>query len=256
MSSSSSFDVKWFAREVRSISVRNMRMPMSSSSDIIAHVPTSPAGVAAIAVSTLPNPWLEVIAITNSHERTALYTSRVVPSCSNPSWTMAAMLPSTDAWKVDTKVILFQIHDEIRPKNPTRAGNGQSKSTHSSPLLITVDLSSLIALGSIQLINISALPINALLLSTDSGYYVTAAVYEKLKGAGADVGTNSRVVVSYDDSENDATESSGEMRAKMDATMCSIEGLRVRATESLQNMGATRQQILKQSKWAALDKVG
>ena len=166
------------------------------------------------------------------------------------------MLPSTDAWKVDTTVILFQIHDEIRTKKPSGTGDGLSKNnTGPSPLLITVDLSSLVALGSIQLINISALPINALLLSTDSGYYVTAAVYEKLKGAGADVGTHSRVVASYDDSENDAAESSGEMRSKMDATMCSIEGLRVRATESLQNMDATRRQILRQSKLAALEKV-
>lgn len=168
---------------------------------------------------------------------------------------MAAMLPSADAWKVDTNVLIFQIHDEIRSKKSTRTGDGQGKSSNPSLLLITVDLSSLVALGSIQLINISALPINALLLSTDSGYYVTAAVFEKLKGAGADVGTSSRAVVSYDDSENDATESSGEMRNKMDATICSIEGLRVQATESLRNMDATRQKILKQSKLAALEKV-
>ena len=84
-----SFDAKWFAREVRSISVRNLRLPNSSSSGCDSS-------------TSLPSPCLEVVVATDTG-RVALYAGKVVPFCSNPSWTMATMLPTTDAWKVDAK---------------------------------------------------------------------------------------------------------------------------------------------------------
>ena len=86
---SSPFDAKWFAREVRSISIRNLRLPNSSSSGYES-------------TTSLPSPCLEVVVATHTG-RVALYTGKVVPFCSNPSWTMATMLPATDAWKVDAK---------------------------------------------------------------------------------------------------------------------------------------------------------
>ena len=68
------------------------------------------------------------------------------------------------------------------------------------------------SLGSIQLRNIVALPINALLLATDSGYYVINAVYEKMKvTSGMDMTVNaSRVVATYNDEDEADNDSSSD----------------------------------------------
>ena len=68
------------------------------------------------------------------------------------------------------------------------------------------------SLGSIQLRNIVALPINALLLATDSGYYVINAVYEKMKvTSGMDMTVNaSRSVATYNDEDEADNDSSSD----------------------------------------------
>ena len=95
--------------------------------------------------------------------------------------------------------------DSSRPKD-----KNPGESTH--PLVLSVDFTTLVSLGSIQLRNIVALPINALLLATDSGYYVINAVYEKMKvTSGMDMTVNAnRVVATYndeDEADNDSSSS-------------------------------------------------
>ena len=157
---------------------------------------------------------------------------------------MATMLPATDAWKVDAKglsnkllypttlthvvyptslfwlsfafvvsllyqVLQFHIADSCRPTDRDNDTGGESTT---NSLILSVDLTTLMSLGSIQLRNIVALPINALLLATDSGYYVINAVYEKMKvTSGMDMTVNaSRSVATYNDEDEADNDSSSD----------------------------------------------
>lgn len=120
------------------------------------------------------------------------------------------------------------------------------------PLQFIIHLSDLVSLGSVLLVNIDSFPINSVLFSTDSGYYVTTCLFNDLTKLGLII-ANNRIVVD-DESEAAALEVHS-MREKMVASMLIIDKLREEATISLQGADLQGRRVHTSSKKFALIQV-
>jgi hypothetical protein len=148
-----SSDLKWFIKEVRSIYVRNL----NAEGDIL---------------SEIPSPSLEIYASQSDEGQVLLFTGSPVTRTCNPSWMTSALKSLNKPFNyLSCKELLIKLCDS----------NGASSSSGGVLLSYTVNLARIVRLGNIHLTKISKLPINAVFLSTDSGFYITETLFEKLR---------------------------------------------------------------------------
>lgn len=147
-------DLKWFIKEVRSIYIRNL----NPEGDVL---------------SEIPSPSLEICAQHPEEGTVLLFTGSPVAHTCNPSWTTSALRALNKPFNyLSCKELLVKLR---------HLKDGCQGET--APLLLSysMDLGRVVRLGNIKLTKIAKIPINAVFLSTDSGFYITESLFEKLQ---------------------------------------------------------------------------
>lgn len=157
--SSSSLNVTWFLREVRSVVVRNLHHPQ--------HSPQTAN------ISSCPSLFISLKDPGSNSSSTLLYEGKSSDHTYNPSWTIVGLKLMPAALLLnDGKIENHMLHVEIVVNN----GNNLVKYYSEE-----INPSNLVRLGKLDLNTINILPHNTLLLQTDDGYYVSDKLSQRLQ---------------------------------------------------------------------------
>ena len=123
-------------------------------------------------------------------------------------------------------------------------------------LKILIDLSCLEPLNVTHLKDIESFPLNALLLGTDHGYYVTSILYEKLKISSVELIGSLSQRIGDTNIDEDLKELDLATHMKIETSMNNIEILRMQANDALATLKVNNViQMNKHHKMSVLEKV-
>jgi hypothetical protein len=124
----------------------------------------------------------------------SLFDHQLSEETCNPSWTITGFIAPKETYILEssgTYIILSMFFIKSSTKTSFAVIriviSDESMTSNNIVFDISLDLQSLVYLGNIRLQSLKALPLNALIISTDSGLFVTPGVGDEMKKSGINI---------------------------------------------------------------------